>query len=389
MKIISSTAYRAGRVVQCILAKCTFVVVLSTIISACFIGAAVAHDDNHDDEHSGQVTLTNEQQRLAGIEVEQAVGSGFSLQTTVPGQLLNDRARSIVIAPQLDVRIIHYDASIGQSVAVGHELLTIGGREIADAQADFVLAAQELSRIQRMEEGVVSDTVRVQARIEAERRRAVLRSVFMTDAQITALLSCSDCIGQVQVLSPMAGKVQLSPEQLQYSAGQTLSAGTSLLRVNDESTLWVAAELPVRHRLPLEAGQSVVVNVNGELVTGEVLSRGHYVSSVTRTEQILISVDNRSTHWHAGQFAEVHLPSAEQQGVLVPDAALHRQEGNQWRVFVQNEQNTFSSVEVAVLESQGGLHLVSGIEPGARLVMKGAFFIASELAKDGFDTHNH
>ncbi|MCC5879900.1 MAG: hypothetical protein JJU03_08410, partial [Idiomarina sp.] len=183
MKIISSTAYRAGRVVQCILAKCTFVVVLSTIISACFIGAAVAHDDNHDDEHSGQVTLTNEQQRLAGIEVEQAVGSGFSLQTTVPGQLLNDRARSIVIAPQLDVRIIHYDASIGQSVAVGHELLTIGGREIADAQADFVLAAQELSRIQRMEEDVVSDTVRVQARIEAERRRAVLRSVFMTDAQ--------------------------------------------------------------------------------------------------------------------------------------------------------------------------------------------------------------
>jgi len=44
---------------------------------------------------------------------------------------------------------------------------------------------------------------------------------------------------------------------------------------------------------------------------------------------------------------------------------------------------------VQLLASERGMNLVSGIEPGTRVVTAGAFFLASELAKSGFDIHNH
>jgi len=33
--------------------------------------------------------------------------------------------------------------------------------------------------------------------------------------------------------------------------------------------------------------------------------------------------------------------------------------------------------------------IVAGLKEGARIVSKGAFFIQSEIAKGGFDIHNH
>ena len=35
------------------------------------------------------------------------------------------------------------------------------------------------------------------------------------------------------------------------------------------------------------------------------------------------------------------------------------------------------------------LTVIGGLEPGTRVVTRGAFFLQSELAKSGFEIHNH
>jgi len=46
-------------------------------------------------------------------------------------------------------------------------------------------------------------------------------------------------------------------------------------------------------------------------------------------------------------------------------------------------------VEVEVGQALGEWREVFGIEAGSRIVTEGAFFVASQIAKGGFDPHNH
>lgn len=64
------------------------------------------------------------------------------------------------------------------------------------------------------------------------------------------------------------------------------------------------------------------------------------------------------------------------------------------RFFIQDEDG-FESIEVEVVQRQRGLSLVRGAElekaqqAQLKVVVAGAFFLASEQAKAGFDIHNH
>ena len=61
-----------------------------------------------------------------------------------------------------------------------------------------------------------------------------------------------------------------------------------------------------------------------------------------------------------------------------------------WQVFVAgDEPGAFAPKKVRLVRSTGGLAVIEGLVPGTEVVVNGAFFLASELAKGGFDPHNH
>jgi hypothetical protein len=46
-------------------------------------------------------------------------------------------------------------------------------------------------------------------------------------------------------------------------------------------------------------------------------------------------------------------------------------------------------MEVELGRALGPLREITGVKPGTRIVTEGAFFVASQIAKGGFDPHNH
>ena len=75
--------------------------------------------------------------------------------------------------------------------------------------------------------------------------------------------------------------------------------------------------------------------------------------------------------------------------LAVPDESVLRSPDGDWMVFVEHEPGEYKPVEVDVLRTTSGMAVISGVEPGTRVVTQGAFFLQSELAKAGFDIHNH
>ncbi|MBB1269670.1 efflux RND transporter periplasmic adaptor subunit [Shewanella sp. SR44-3] len=348
---------------------------------------AQAHgEEEHGDE---ALKLTQVQRNLAGIEVSELQAQHFNLASFATATLLVDRDKTASLGAQLEVKILARHVVPGQRVEAGQTLLTLGGAAVAQAQADYINAASEWNRVKRLSNGAISDSQRMQAEVNAELKRAILQSLKMSKGQISALASSPSSIGSYQLQAPFAGRVQQDIAML----GQVLPAGTALMQLTDESSLWVEAQLSPAQADTVDIGSQALVRVEDNTLQGEIIGRSHEIDSITRTEQVLLRIANTEHQLHAGQFAELYLTSnaganANPMGIVVPDAALTRSGDGDWQVFVEDEDG-FEAVEVQVLERQRGLSLISGLGANAKVVVSGAFFLASELAKSGFDIHNH
>lgn len=352
------------------------------------------------DEHGEQaLKLTEAQQALAGISLlplssDSLNLANLNLDIRATATLVVDRDRTATLAPQLDVRVLARHVVPGQEVKKGEPLLTLGGAAVAQAQADYINAAAEWSRVKRMSEGAVSVSRRMQAQVDAELKRAILEAIKMTPAQIRALESTPEAIGSYQLLAPIDGRVQQDIAML----GQVFSAGTPLMQLTDESYLWVEAQLTPTQTTHIQVGSSALVQVGDKTLAGKIIGRSHELDSVTRTEQVLVSMHNPDHVLHAGQFAELYFAGSTTDpngsSIVLPDAALTRGGDGDWQIFIQDEDG-FESIEVEVVQRQRGLSLVRGPElekaqqAQLKVVVAGAFFLASEQAKAGFDIHAH
>lgn len=360
------------------------------------------------DDHSEQaLTFTPAQLELAGIRLLPLSSDSLSLTNLnldirATATLVVDRDKTATLAPQLDVRVQARHVVPGQEVKKGEPLLTLGGAEVAKAQAEYINAAAEWSRVRRMSEGAVSVSRRMQAQVDAELKRAILEAIKMTSEQIRTLESKPEAIGSYQLLAPIDGRVQQDIAML----GQVFSAGTPLMQLTDESHLWVEAQLTPAQAVNVNVGSPALIQVGDKTLAGKIIGRSHELDSVTRTEQVLVSMPNPDHILHAGQFAELYFADAAQNsaaasggsglssGIVLPDAALTRSSDGDWQIFIQDEDG-FEAIEVELVQRQRGLSLVRGGEldkaqqAQLKVVVEGAFFLASEQAKAGFDIHAH
>jgi multidrug efflux pump subunit AcrA (membrane-fusion protein) len=89
-------------------------------------------------------------------------------------------------------------------------------------------------------------------------------------------------------------------------------------------------------------------------------------------------------------FVDVNFQFDTQTAVIaVPETALMRGSDGDWTVFVEDHPGEFEAVEVELGQPLGNYRQIIGIAANTRVVTQGAFFVASEIAKSGFDPHGH
>jgi len=105
---------------------------------------------------------------------------------------------------------------------------------------------------------------------------------------------------------------------------------------------------------------------------------------------VRLEVENPEDALHPGMFvsAEIETGSGEE-SLLLPEAAIQRQ-GSELIVFVEEEPGYFERREIQIGKANMGfVPILKGLKEGESVVVKGAFVLASELAKSGFEAHNH
>ncbi len=362
-------------------------------------GATEHHADEHD---TARVRLSPEQIRRARLKVVVARTESAPTLLRVPGIVRYNAWRMAEITTLTDGVVASRHARLGDQVAADDALLTLRSTALAQIEAEWLKARadyrknkQEFDRIRPLSRnGVVSRArmQRVASALAASRARmlaarATLAAHGLTERDMKQLEQGKD-FGRLTLRAPMAGTVVSDRAVL----GQHVAPGDRLMRVANETTLWVEANLPPEHLSELDrnAGATVIMRKRDTRLPASIVTIHHELDQTTRTAVVRLEVGNRQHRLHPGMFVDVELQTGTNgQALTLPAEAVQRQ-GTEQIVFVETAPGVFERREIeAVPAGARRMRVRSGLKAGERIVTQGAFTLLSELMKSGFEAHQH
>jgi RND family efflux transporter MFP subunit len=357
------------------------------------IHAADEHDHHgmeHDhDEHGIEVALTPAQRQTADIKIETLRVRHLAGDIAAPGEVKRNLYLTRQVTPRIAAQVVERRARLGDHVVQGQPLVTLSSVEMAEAQGDLQVAEREWQRVRKLGRATVSDRRYTEAKIARDQARARAMAYGMSAAQIDALMAGNNDIradGTFQLVAPRSGTVI----QDAFIEGEFVEPGRVLFEISDETRVWVEASLTPEEAVGIEQGNPARVRLGGEWLAGTVIQSHHALNETTRTLAVRIEVPNPDERLHPGLFVETRIEAARPvEALALPQEAVVRSPDGDWMIFVEDEPDHYRPVEVEVTDTVQGIAVIEGVPAGTRVVTQGAFFIQSELAKSGFDVHNH
>ena len=351
------------------------------------------HDESghgHDESGGGEVTLSEQQIKLAGIEVAAINAEVIEYQLYAPGEVKANGYTSYLVSPRVDSVVLRRHVGLGDHVEKGQALVTLFSETVAEAQANFRVASSEWRRIQRLGKKSVGDKRYITGQSNYDAALGRLQAYGLSKTAINSLAKSAQPLGEYTLSAISTGAI-LSDD---FQQGQRVESGEALMVVADEHTLWIEARLPANTQLDLPVGTLAQVKVGDNYFTAKVTQEAHTIDLVTRTRIVRLEVENENHLLHSGMFADVYFSLSSLTPVLtVPETALMRSSDGDWVVFIEEQPQVFEMQEVELGRSftndSGKWREIKGLVANSRIVIKGAFFVASEQAKGGFDPHNH
>lgn len=382
------------------------------------------------------LSFTTKQMQMANINVAEITTRYMDKRLYAPGEIQANGYTSYVVSSRVESVIVRRHAILGEHVEKGQAMVTLFSETVAEAQALYRIAYADWQRAKKVGNRIISDSQLLTAETNYIAAFGRLKAYGLTDKAIDLVANDhSSALGEYTLKAERSGAV-LSDD---FQQGQRVSAGDSIMVLTDESELWVEARLAANNQVQLIKGtQAQVVLTSSDnqsaVYQAEVIQQAHTIDPETRTRVVRLKVSNNNHQLHPGLFVDVYFSLMTKTPILaVPETALLRSADGDWVVYVkqsdgheehkeekeahtkeanmdshvhqkqnQHEQEgntvfTAQEVELGALyrtysqDTKQWLSWreISGISEKSSIAFTGAFFIASQGAKSGFDPHNH
>ena len=350
--------------------------------------------DGHDHgtetkEGSNEIVLTPEKARAAGVEVSEITPGIFHQVIRTSGQVLAAQGdERIAVAPVAGIVSFRHRVVEGMSVSKGSPLVVLSSDNLADgdpvqkARVAYEVAQKEYERMKALVgDKIVSEKEFAQARQTYENARISYEAVARNQS--------GD--GQV-VTAPMTGYIK----NLLVKEGDYVSVGQPLASITQNRRLYLRAEVSERYYKDLPG----VVSANFKTpyddrvysldeLHGRVLSYGKSTDETLYYLPITFEFDNRGDIV-PGSFVEIYLLSGEMTDVMtLPKTAITEEQGLNF-VYLQLDEEGYMKQEVKLGADNGrDVQILSGVKPGDRVVVEGAYHVKLASASNAIPAHTH
>lgn len=337
--------------------------------------------------------------RAVAVPIVEAVQGKVSQRVVGPGTL---QARiPVTIAARLTATVRQLGADVGDTVKRGQELAVlddrdlaarrgvVGGQQVAlarnldaakaavaKAQAELDLARSKQQRdAELLGKGFVSQAVLDASNATASAAIANLdnarasQSARVADAQtLVQEARYSDTVlSFARITAPMDGVII----SRQAEVGSMVVPGSTLFRMVDAATLWVAMRVDESVVGRVQVGQAASIRMRtGETLPGKVARIARQSDAATRELEVNVAFDVPPARFAIDQEAEVSIVAGDLAGIVVPLTALTRDRaGRQGVLVVVDSRSEFRPVQTGASDAQRVL-IGKGLTAGERIVAK-------------------
>jgi membrane fusion protein, heavy metal efflux system len=194
--------------------------------------------------------------------------------------------------------------------------------------------------------------------------------------------------GRVNLIAPLPGVVT----HIDVTRGQAVDRTQSLFEVENLNAVWATAQVPERDSAGLRKGSAVLVVASAmpsEEFEGTVSVVASRIDPKTRTLAVQCLLANDRLRLKPEMFVTVRIWSGSARPALtVPDSAIVTDAGQAY-VFVKQDQGFVRHEVRTGASASGRTEVLSGLEPGEEVAVKGAFVLKSQQQRDELKGHEH
>ena len=356
-----------------------------------------AGEEGHEEGEGTVVVLDTAALAMADIRLG-AADAVASSALPVTGTITYDANRVSHVGPKTEGRIVGLTAEVGSRVRGGQTIAVLESADIGSTRVELQetralvnIARENYERERRLEaQGISSRKEMLEARAELRRAEAALQSAT---ERLRILGAGQGKGGQFAVTAPFGGVVV----EKHASLGEVVGPSDQLFTIADLSRLWIELDIFERDLPRVAEGQAVNVTTAAypnRVFPGKIVYVGDILDPQKRTVRARVEVRNEGGLLKPGMFARAEIETATDTGTrmpVVPRGAVQDVEG-QTVVWVPGDRPgefRIRPVQVGSAVDSARVMILSGLEPGERVVIAGAFTLKSELSKGEFGGHGH
>ncbi len=332
------------------------------------------------------------------VETSVVAYSSERAALTLAGKVAYGEDRYSKISSPVQGRVVEVRAKLGDHVKAGDVLLVVDSPDITAAYSDFVKESSELEYATRAY-GLAKDLYEtralpqkdlkqaenelVKARAEFRRAKERLLSLKVSAAELEKPLAEQKISSRFELKSPLEGTVV----ERTVTPGSSVGGDPSqvLFTVADLGKLQMVADVYERDLALVKVGQVARVTVEAYPDIGfpaAVAAIGDVVDPNTRTIKVRAWVNNEARKLKPEMFARLHIEIGDATSFLtIPKEAVLEIDGKEF-VYVEEAQGRFVKRQVKVGTASGEqVRILEGLQPGERIVTKGAVLIKGQESK--------
>lgn len=292
------------------------------------------------------------------------------------------------------VSMVHHD--LGDAVQRGEPLVSIQSAELGAAKAAYLqaLAAVKLKERNHAREASLLDqgagteraaqeaeTELAEGRIAVSRTEQELLRLGLSTERIVDVARREDTSPTFVLSAPFAARVV----EREAAIGEVVRPDVSLVALADVSRMWAIVDVYESDILDVQAGQAVVLQVEGlrgRTVPGIVTWVSSHVDPRTRTLQARVEVENPEGLLRANMFAKASIAVRDHHPALVVPVGAVQWEGCCNVVFVKRSEVLYEPRKVMLGVNTGQVYeVLSGVRAGEEVVTQGSFLLKTEILK--------
>lgn len=325
-------------------------------------------------EQLGRIALSPTQRVMANVATQEATFQSLAKTINAVGVVQYDQSRQAKVTAWIAGRIDRLNVtSVGATVSKDRPVAEVYSPELVASQQEYLLAVK--SRDQLNNSPIPSIAQNGEGLVASARQRLMLYGV--KEWQLLELEKAGQPIIRLPIYTPFSGVVI---EKL-VQQGQYVNVGDPLFNIADLSRVWIEIEVYESEFQNIKIGQTVEIRLpssSGRPFTGRVAFIYPFLDPKTRTVKARVEMPNPGLKLKPDMFVQAEIRIGLGSALVAPVSAVI-DSGKRQVVWIEAQPGLFEPREVQVGQrTDDKIQILSGIKPGEKIAVSGAYLIDSE-----------